>query len=145
MGVSRWTKSNKICSGTNDFKANDRVFIGKNWNVVIVQRRTVNSEWYTTIYLSSKKSEKATAEGFTSTQTTAFLCTLNIDFMSQPPTSDLAPNDFFSCRKIRGQRHLKKQLIRSERMFWRQLNQSGKAALTIRSNVCIVYREYFEK
>ena len=33
-------------------------------------------------------------------------------------------------------RHLKKRLMRSECVFWRYLNQSGKSASTIGSNAC---------
>ena len=31
MGVSRWAKSNKSCSRTNHFQANDCMFFRKNW------------------------------------------------------------------------------------------------------------------
>ena len=78
-------------------------------NVPLAQRRTVNSEWYTTICLpvvfrEIRKTIGRTritlhhdyASSHTSAQTTAFLSTQNIDLMSYPPYSpDLAQNDFF--------------------------------------------------
>ena len=54
MCVSRWAKSNRSCSGTKYFQANDRLFLGKSEHVAIVpleQLRTANSEWYTIIWL----------------------------------------------------------------------------------------------
>ena len=54
MGVSKYAKSNKSCSSTKHFQANDRLFFGKTVHVAIVpleQRQTVNSEWNTAICL----------------------------------------------------------------------------------------------
>ena len=86
------------------------------------QRRTVNSEWYTTIYLpvvfqkirKPNRRRRITfhqdnASSHTSIQTTAFLSTQNIDLMTHPPYSpDLAPNYFFLFpyvkNKMKGQR-----------------------------------------
>ena len=100
-------------------------FEKKTGNVAIVpleQRRTVNSEWYTTICLpvvfqeirKTNHRRRITfhpdnASSHTSAQTTAFLSTQNIDLISHPPySSDLAPNDFFLFpyvkNKMRGQR-----------------------------------------
>ena len=70
------------------------------------QRRTVNSEWYTTISLPvvfqeiriTNRRRRITlhhdnASSHTSTPTTAVLSTQNIDLMGHPPYSrDLAPN-----------------------------------------------------
>ena len=125
--------------------------------VPLEQRSAVNSEWYTTICLPVVFQEirkincrrriplhHDNASSHTSVQTTALLSTQNIDLMSHPPYSiDLAPNDFFLFpyvkNKIRGQRFstpLKKRLMRSECMFWRYLNQSGKSASRIGLNAC---------
>ena len=111
-------------------------FFRKIGHVAIVpleQRRTVNSEWHTTICLpvifeairKTNRRRRITlhhnASSHTSAQTTAFLSTQNIDLMNHMPYSlDLGPNDFF--------------LLRSECMFWRCLNQSDKSASTIGSN-----------
>ena len=120
MGVSRWVKSNKNCSRTKHFQAN----VQKTGHVAIVlleQRITVNSEWYTTVYLpvvfqeirKTNRWKRITlhhdnASCHTSTQTIAFLNTQYIDFMSHPPYSpDMVPNDFFLSpylKKMRGQR-----------------------------------------
>ena len=100
-------------------------FFGKTEHVAIVpleQRRTVNSEWYTTICLPVVFQEireinrrwritlrHDNTSSHTSAQTTAFQSTQNIDFMSHPLySSELAPNDFFLLpyvkNKMRGQR-----------------------------------------
>ncbi len=100
-------------------------FFGKTGHVATVpleQRRTVNSEWYTTICLpvvfqeirKTNRQRRITlhqdnASSHTSAQTTAFLSTQNIELMGHPPYSpDLAPNDFFLFpyvkNKLRGQR-----------------------------------------
>ena len=134
-------------------------FVGRTGHVAIVplqQSRTVNSEWYTTSWLSvvfqdirkTKSRRQITfhhenTSSPTSAQTTAFLSTQSIDLMSHPPYGpDLALNDFFLFLyvKIKWEvnvfRHLKKRLMRSECMFWRCLNQSGKSASTIGLNAC---------
>jgi [histone H3]-lysine36 N-dimethyltransferase SETMAR len=100
-------------------------FFGKTGHVATValeQRRTVNSEWYTTICLPEvfkemrEKNKRRriilhhdNASSHTSRQTNEFLTTENIELMSHPPYSpDLAPNDFFLFPyikdKLRGQR-----------------------------------------
>ena len=106
------------------FQANDRLFFGNTGHVAIVpleQRRTVNSEWYTIIYLpvvfqeirKTNPRRRITlhhdnASSHISAQTTALLSTENIDLMSHPLYSfDLASNDFFLFpyvqNKMRGQ------------------------------------------
>jgi histone-lysine N-methyltransferase SETMAR len=100
-------------------------FFGKTGHVAtvpLVERRTVNSEWYTTICLPEvfgeiRKTNRRrriilhydNASSHTSAQTTAYLCTQHIELMGHPPYSpDLAPNDFFLFphikNKLRGQR-----------------------------------------
>lgn len=100
-------------------------FFGINGHVATVpleQRRTVNSEWYTTICLPEVISEirktnrrrriilhHDNASSHTSAQTTGYLSTQNIELMGHPPYSpDLAPNDFYLFpqvkNKLRGQR-----------------------------------------
>lgn len=100
-------------------------FFGKTGHVATVpleQRRTVNSEWYTTICLPEvfgeiRKANKRrriivhhdNASSHTSAQTSAFLTGQNVELMSHPPYSpDLAPNDFFLFphikKKMRGER-----------------------------------------
>ena len=99
-------------------------FFGKTGHVAIAsleQRRTVNSEWYTTICWPVVLQEirktnhrrlitlhDDNASSHTSAQTTAFLSSQNIDLVSHPPYSpDLAQNEFFLFlyvkNKIRGQ------------------------------------------
>lgn len=90
--------------------------------IPLEQRRTVNSEWYTTICLPEvfnairEKNKRCriilhhdNASSHTSRQTNEFLTTENIELMGHPPYSpDLAPNDFFLFPnikdKLRGQR-----------------------------------------
>lgn len=90
--------------------------------VPLEERRTVNSEWYTTICLPKVFSEirktntrrriilhHDNASSHTSHQTSDFLSTQHIELMGHPPYSpDLAPNDFFLFpsvkNKLRGQR-----------------------------------------
>ena len=100
-------------------------FFGKTGHVAIVpleQRRTINSEWCTTICLpvvfkEIRKTNRQwritlyhdNASLHISAQTTGFLSSQNIDLMSHSPYScDLAPNDFFLFpyvkNKMRGQR-----------------------------------------
>ncbi|KMQ86491.1 mariner transposase [Lasius niger] len=100
-------------------------FFGKTGHVSTVplaQRRTVNSEWYTTICLPQvfgeiRKTNRRrriilhhdNASSHTSTRTSDFLSIQNVDLMSHPPYSPyLAPNDFFLFpnikNKLRGQR-----------------------------------------
>ena len=82
-------------------------FFGKTGHVAIVpleKPRTVNSKWYTTIYLPVVFQEIRKTNRWrrislhhdnASSQTTAFLNTQNIYLMSHPPYSpDLTPNDF---------------------------------------------------
>ena len=73
------------------------------------QRRTVNSEWYTTICLpvvfqEIRKTNRRkwitiyhdNASSHTSLEATVFLSTQNVELVSQPPYSpSLATNDFF--------------------------------------------------
>ena len=99
-------------------------FLGNTGLVAIVplERRTVNSEWYTNICLlvvfqDIRKNNcrrrftllHNNASSHTSAQTAEFLSTQSIDLMSHPPYSpNLAPNDFFLFpyvkNKMRGQR-----------------------------------------
>ena len=100
-------------------------FFGKTGHVATVpleERRTVNSEWYTTICLPEvfgqiRKTNKRrriilhqdNASCHTSRLTTDFMNSQKIELMGHPPYSpDLAPNDFFLFpnvkNKLRGQR-----------------------------------------
>ncbi|XP_025152513.1 histone-lysine N-methyltransferase SETMAR-like [Harpegnathos saltator] len=100
------------------------VFFGKTGYVAtvpLVQCRTVNSEWYTTICLSEifgkiRETNRRrriilhqdNASSHTSAQTRDFLRTEKVELMGYPPYSpDLAPNDFFLFpqikNKLRGQ------------------------------------------
>ncbi|XP_025158379.1 histone-lysine N-methyltransferase SETMAR-like [Harpegnathos saltator] len=100
-------------------------FFGKTGHmatVPLVQCRTVNSEWYTTICLSEVFGKireinrrrriilhQDNASSHTSAQTRDFLRTEKVELMGHPPYSpDLAPNDFFLFpqikNKLRGQR-----------------------------------------
>lgn len=90
--------------------------------VPLVEKRTVNSEWYTTICLPKvfgeiRKTNRNrriilhhdNASSHTSRQTSDFLSTQNIELMGHPAYSpDLAPNDFYLFPtvkdKLRGQR-----------------------------------------
>ena len=100
-------------------------FFGINGHVAIVplqNRRTVNSEWYTTICLPQvfgeiRKDNRRrriilhhdNASSHSSAQTTQFLTGEHIELTGHPPYSpDLAPNDFilfpYVKNKLRGQR-----------------------------------------
>lgn len=124
----------KVVRGRSTSKQMVACFFGITGHVATValeQRRTVNSEWYTTICLpevfgevrkkkkkrrSSKKAEEEAnhlhhdnASSHTSAQAKEFLTGQNIELMGHPPYSpDLAPNDFFLFphikNKLRGQR-----------------------------------------
>ena len=89
------------------------VFFGKTGHVAtvpLVQRRTVNSEWYTTICLPEIFDEiwktnkrrrvifhQDNASSHTSRQITEYLYTQNIELMGHPPyCPDYSPNDFFA-------------------------------------------------
>lgn len=92
--------------------------------VPLEERKTVNSEWYTTICLpvvfgEIRKTNKNcriilhqdNASSHTSHETTSFFTNQKIELMGHPPYSpDLAPNDFFLFPtikdKLRGQRFL---------------------------------------
>ena len=100
-------------------------FFGINGHVATVplrERRTVNSDWYTTICLLKvleeiRKTNKKrriilhhdNASSHTSAKTREYLSGQNIELMGHPAYSpDLAPNDFFLFphikNKLRGQR-----------------------------------------
>jgi [histone H3]-lysine36 N-dimethyltransferase SETMAR len=99
-------------------------FFGKIRHIAIVplvEGRTINSEWYTTICLSEvfgeiRKTNRRRriilhhdyASSHTSAQTDVYLSTQHIELMGHPPYSpDLALDDFFLFphikNKIRGQ------------------------------------------
>lgn len=115
----------KVIRGRSTSKQMVACFFGITGHVATVElerRRTVNSEWYTTICLPEvfreirKKNKKRriilhhdNASSHTSAQTKEFLTGQNIELMGHPPYSpDLAPNDFFLFphikKKLRGQR-----------------------------------------
>ena len=116
----------KVVRGRSTLKQTVACFFGKTGHVATVpleQRRTVNSEWYTTICLPEvfgeiRKTNKRrriivhhdNAGSHTSAQTSAFLTGQNVELMGHPPYSpDLASNDFFLFphikKKMRGQRY----------------------------------------
>ncbi|KAL3265968.1 hypothetical protein HHI36_010156 [Cryptolaemus montrouzieri] len=103
MGLSRLANSTKVVrarSTSNQMKAS---FFKKTRNVATIaleQRRTVNSEWYTTIYLLQvfdelRKSnlrnkiilDHENISLHTSAHTMVYLNTQNIELMSHPPYS----------------------------------------------------------
>ena len=112
--------------------------------VPLVQRRTINSEWYTTICLPEVFGKiretnrrrriilrKDNASSHASAQTRDFLRTENIELVGHLAYSpDLAPNDFFLFphieNKLLGQCFStpEERLMRSKCMFWRYLNRS---------------------
>lgn len=115
----------KVVRARSTLKQMVALFFGKTGHVATVpleDRRTVNSEWYTTICLPKvfKEIRKTNrkrriilhhdnASSHTSNQTTEYLTGKNIELMGHPPYSpDLAPNDFFVFpvvkKKLRGQR-----------------------------------------
>ena len=131
-------------------------FFGETGHVAIVpleQRRTVNSEWYTTLSLpvvfqeirKTNQRRRITLHhvnesSHTSAQTTACFSTLNIDLMSHPPYClDLAPNDLFLCphveNKMGGQRFsTSEEAVDAFRMHVLEIpQQSEKSASTIGS------------
>ena len=118
-------KPTKVVRGRSTSKQMVACFFGIKGHVATValeQRRTVNSEWYTTICLPEvireiRKNQKQrriilhhdNASAHTSAQTKEFLASQKIECMGHPPYSpDLAPNDFFLFpyikNKLRGQR-----------------------------------------
>ena len=103
MGVSRLVNPTKVTRAGSTSKQMIACFFGKTGHVSIAlleQRRTVNTEWYTTIFLpvvfqeirKTNRQSRITlhhdnTSSHTSAQTTAFLSTPNIDLMSHPPYS----------------------------------------------------------
>ena len=102
----------KVVCGRSTLKRIVACFIGKTDHVAAVpleHRRTVNSEWYTTIclpkvFVEIRKTNKKrriiiyhdNTSCHTSAQSSAFLTCQNVELMGHPQCSpDLAPNDFF--------------------------------------------------
>ena len=100
------------------FQSNDRLFFRQTGHDAILpleQSRTVNSEWYTTIFSpvvfqeirKTNRRRRITlhhdnASSHTATQTTVLLSTHNINLMSNPPYSpEFAPNSFFLFRYVK--------------------------------------------
>lgn len=115
----------KVVRGRSTSKQMVACFFGINGHVATVplhERRTVNSDWYTTICLPKvleeiRKTNKTrriilhhdNASSHTSAKTREYLSGQNIELMGHPAYSpDLAPNDFFLFphikNKLRGQR-----------------------------------------
>lgn len=109
----------KVVRGRSTAKQMVACFFGRMGHVATVpleQRKTVNSEWYTTICLPEVFGEirktnprrriilhHDNASSHTSRQTSEFLSSQNIELMTHPPYSpDLAPNDFFLFPNIKG-------------------------------------------
>ena len=111
--------------------------------VPLEHRRTINSEWYTTICLPKiigliRKTNKrrriivhhGNASYHTSAQVSVLLTGHNVELMGQPPYNpDLASNDFSLFlhikKKMRGQRFSSREDT-SKTMLWRCLHRSGK-------------------
>jgi histone-lysine N-methyltransferase SETMAR len=137
--------------------------------VALEDRKTVNSEWYTTICLPHvfevirKKSKKRriilhhdNASSHTAAPTMAFLTGQKIELMGHPPYSpDLAPNDYFLFptikNKLRGQRFstpeeaveaFKSHVLEVPSSEWKKCFENW----FIRMEKCINLKgEYFEK
>ncbi|CAK9815952.1 Histone-lysine N-methyltransferase SETMAR [Anthophora plagiata] len=147
-------------------------FFGKSGHVATVpleNRRTVNSEWYTTICLPEvfreirKENQRRriilhhdNASSHTSAQTSQYLTSQNVELMNHPPYSpDLAPSDFFLFpyvkNKLRGQRFsTPEEVVDAFKMHVFEISQSEwkKCYETWfkRMQKCIDYHgEYFEK
>ena len=116
MGVTKWVKSNKSSSRTKRFQANDCLSFWKNWTCRNRTTRTTQNSQFWVLHNQIRKTNRRrritlhhnNVSCHTSSQTTAYLSTQNIDLMSQPPCNpDLAPNDFFLFpyvkNKMRGQ------------------------------------------
>lgn len=147
-------------------------FFGKTGHVATVplqERKTVNSEWYTTICLPEifgeiRKANKRrriilhqdNASSHVSRATTDYLSTQNIELMGHPPYSpDLAPNDFFLFpyvkNKLRGQRFsapeeavdaFKNHVLEVPQSEWKKCYENWFE----RMQKCIDHHgEYFEK
>ncbi|XP_076272294.1 histone-lysine N-methyltransferase SETMAR-like [Rhynchophorus ferrugineus] len=134
------------------------------YKMVTENRRTVNSDWYTTICLlevfdeirKTNKRRRIVHHYNAISQTKYYLSTQNIELMGHPPYSpDLAPNDFFlfSCvkNKLRGQRFsspkeaieaFKNHVLKIPHSKWNKCFENWFK----RMQKCIDYRgEYFEK
>lgn len=137
--------------------------------VPLVERKTVNSEWYTTICLPEvfgelRKDNRRrriilhhdNASSHTSYATTEFLSNQKIELMSHPPYSpDLAPNDFFLFpnikNKLRGQRFstpeeavdaFKNHVLEVPQSEWKKCFENWFQ----RMEKCVnLHGEYFEK
>lgn len=146
-------------------------FFGKTGHVATVpleQRRTVNSEWYTTICLPKvfgeiRKTNRRrriilhhdNASSHTSAQTSAYLSSQNIELIGHPPYPDLAPNDFFLFpsmkNKLRDQRFsspeeaveaFKMHVLKVPQSEWKKWFENWFK----RMQKCIdLHGEYFEK
>ena len=137
--------------------------------VPLVQRRTINSEWYTIICLPEvfgkvRKTncrrriifQQDNASSHTSAQTRDFLRTDNIELMGHPAYSpDLAPNDFFLFpdikNKLQDQRFstpeeafnaFKMHVLETPQSEWKKCFENWFK----RMRKCIdLHGEYFEK
>lgn len=165
-------KPTKVVRARSTSKQMVACFFGINGHVATVpleQRRTVNSEWYTTICLPEVFGEirkmnrqrriilhHDNASSHTSGKTIAYLSTENVELMGHPPYSpDLAPNDFFLFphikNKLRGQRFLtpeeaveafKIHVLEVPQTEWKKCFENWFR----RMEKCINYDgEYFEK
>ncbi|GBP13783.1 Mariner Mos1 transposase [Eumeta japonica] len=119
----------------------------------------VNSERYTTICLPEVFEERRknnrrrriilhhdNASCHTSAETIRFLECQKIELTDHPSYSpNLTPKDFYLFPRrinyvVNVAGAVKRPLMRGKCTFWRYLNQNGKSAIKIDSNVCKVHR-----
>ena len=118
-GISTWAKSNKNCSRTKHFQANDRLFFRKNWTCSNHSIRTTQNSQFWVVYNhlfascvprnqenQSPKTDQSSPQQCELKQ--LHFWALKIDLMSHPTYSpDLVPTDFFLFpylkNKMRGQ------------------------------------------
>ncbi|XP_055316153.1 histone-lysine N-methyltransferase SETMAR-like [Sitodiplosis mosellana] len=162
----------KVVRGRSTSKQMIACFFGINGHVATVplqERRTVNSEWYTTICLPTvfgeiRKTQKRrriilhhdNASSHKSAETMGYLSTQNVELMGHPAYSpDLAPNDFFLFphikNKMRGQRFptpedavdaFKTHVLELPQSEWKKCFENWFK----RMQKCIdLHGEYFEK
>ncbi|CAH2002245.1 unnamed protein product, partial [Acanthoscelides obtectus] len=111
-------KPTKVIRSRSVSKKMVATFVSKAGHIPLNEQRTVTADWYTTICLPKLITElrkinperriilhQDNASSHTAQKTRQYLPEENLELLDHPPyRSDLRTNDFFTSRKLRGQR-----------------------------------------
>ena len=153
MCVSRWAKFNKSCSRTKHFQANNRLFFSKNWTCPNRTTRTTQNSQFWVVYIhlfasclprnqenQPPKTDHSSPHRLKQLQMWVLKTSIWWVIRRIVLTWHRMTSFYSRTSKIKWEAnvfwYLKKRLMRSECMFLRYLNQSGKSASTIGSNTC---------